>query len=74
MDNLDHQLYYSDDERDSPRWRSRGEYSDEESESSGSRRSHESESENDDRDGAEGGTVKSPVLQMCSVHKPGAIS
>ena len=48
MDNSDYQLDYSDDERDSPRWR--GEYSDEESESSGSRRSQESESENDNCD------------------------
>ena len=73
MDNSDHQLYYSDDERDSPRWRSRGEYSDEDSESSGSRRSQESESENDNRDLAEDGAVKPPVLQMCTVHKPGAM-
>ena len=73
MDNSDHQLYYSDDERDLPRWRSRGEYSDEDSESSGSRRSQESESENDNRDLAEDGAVKPPVLQMCTVHKPGAM-
>ena len=61
MDNSDHQLYYSD------------EYSDEDSESSGSRRSQESESENDNRDLAEDGAVKPPVLQMCTVHKSGAM-
>ena len=71
MDDLDDEIYYSHD--DSPRGRSRGEYSDEESESSGSRRSQESESEDDNRDGVEDGAVKPPVLQMCSVHKPGAM-
>ena len=76
MDDLDDELYYY--ERDSPRRRPGILYDDEESwsESSASQRSQDSESEKDNCDDGvtvEDGAVRSPFLQMCSVHKPGAM-